>query len=112
MRGGWESIGIGLILFHFAVPFVILVNRKTKRNMAVLAGMAVWMIAMRYLDLFYMIGPEAYPDGLSFHWLDVATVVGIGGIWVSAFAANLKNRPLLPLRDPELANALKGPAGH
>lgn len=112
MHGGWEAIGIGLMACHFAVPFLVLISRKSKRNLTVLAGMAGWMIAMRYLDLFYIIGPEAYPDGLRVHWLDLATVVGIGGIWVSAFASNLKTRPLLPVGDPELANALKGPAGH
>ena len=74
--------------------------------------MALWMIAVRFLDLFYIIGPEAYPEGLRLHWLDIATVVGIGGIWVALFAANLKSRPLLPLNDPELASALRGPEGH
>jgi hypothetical protein len=112
MHGGWEAIGIGLMLFHFAVPFVVLVNRKSKRNSAILAGMALWMIGMRFLDLFYIIGPEAYPDGLRIHWLDLATVVGVGGVWVALFAANLKSRPLLPLKEPELASALRGPEGH
>jgi hypothetical protein len=112
MHGGWEAIGIGLMLFHFAVPFVVLVNRKTKRNSAILAGMALWMIAVRFLDLFYIIGPEAYPEGLRIHWLDLATVVGVGGVWVALFAANLKSRPLLPLKEPELASALRGPGGH
>jgi len=112
MHGGWEAIGIGLMLFHFAVPFVVLVNRQTKRNSAILAGMALWMIAVRVLDVFYIIGPEAYPEGLRVHWLDAATIVGMGGVWVALFTANLKRRPLLPLGDPELAGALRGPEGH
>jgi len=112
MNGGWQAIGIGLMLFHFAVPFVVLINRKTKRNAAMLAGMALWMIAVRFLDVFYIIGPEAYPEGLRFHWMDAAATVGLGGIWVALFAANLKSRPLLPLREPELASALRGPEGH
>jgi len=112
MHGGWEAIGIGLMLFHFAVPFVVLVNRKTKRNAAILAGMALWMIAVRVLDLFYILGPEAYPGGLRIHWLDVSTVMGLGGVWVALFVGHLKGRPLLPLKDPELASALRGPEGH
>jgi len=112
MHGGWEAIGIGLMLFHFAVPFVVLVNRKTKRNSAILAGMALWMIAVRLLDLFYILGPEAYPGGLRIHWLDVSTVMGLGGVWVALFVGHLKGRPLLPLKDPELASALRGPEGH
>ncbi len=66
----------------------------------------LWLIAARFLDLFFMIGPEAYPNGLAFHWLDVAAPVGLGGVWVALFLSNLKSRPLLPLRDAGLENAL------
>jgi len=112
MKGGWEAIGISLMLFHFAVPFVVLVNRKSKRNAAILSAMALWMIAVRVLDVFYIIGPEAYPDGLRADWQDVAAVVGMGGLWVWLFVGNLMGRPLLPLKEPELASALRGPEGH
>jgi hypothetical protein len=103
---GWEYLGIALVAFHFAVPFIVLLSRRTKRNSTVLARMAMWLIVARFLDLFYLIGPEAYPKGLSFHWLDVAAVVGLGGIWVAIFASNLKGRPLLPVHDAGLADAL------
>jgi hypothetical protein len=106
MSHGWEIIGIGLVVFHFAVPFAVLLSRRSKRNAALLAGMAIWLIAARYLDLFFMIGPEAYPRGLGFHWLDLAAPIGLGGIWVALFASNLKSRPLVPLRDAGLENAL------
>jgi len=104
---GWEYLGIALVAFHFAVPFVVLLSRRTKRNSTVLARMAMWLIVARFLDLFYLIGPEAYPHGLGFHWLDVAAVVGLGGIWVALFTSNLKSRPLLPVHDAGLADALQ-----
>ena len=106
MSHGWEYIGLALVAFHFAVPFIVLLSRRSKRNAAILAGMALWLIAARFLDLFFMIGPEAYPNGLAFHWLDVAAPVGLGGVWVALFLSNLKSRPLLPLRDAGLENAL------
>jgi len=106
MSHGWEIIGLALVAFHFAVPFIVLLSRRSKRNAALLSGMAMWLIAARYLDLFYLIGPEAYPHGLGFHWLDLAVPIGLGGIWVALFAANLKSRPLLPLHDAGLENAL------
>ena len=104
---GWEYLGIALVAFHFAVPFIVLLSRRTKRNSTVLARMAMWLIVARVLDLFYLIGPEAYPHGLGFHWLDVAAVVGLGGIWVALFTSNLKSRPLLPVHDAGLADALQ-----
>ena len=109
MNHGWEAIGIGLMVCHFAVPLLVLLSRQSKRNPAILAAMALWLIAMRFLDLFYLIGPEAYPSGLDFSWMDVAAMVGLGGVWMTVFASNLKSRPLLPLGDLELASALQGP---
>ena len=103
---GWEVIGLALVAVHFAVPFIVLLSRRSKRNAALLAGVAIWLILARYLDLFFMIGPEAYPDGLGFHWLDLAAPIGLGGIWVALFASNLKSRPLLPLHDAGLVHAL------
>jgi hypothetical protein len=50
--------------------------------------------------------PSFGHEGLAFHWLDVTTVIGIGGIWFALFTAQLKRRPLLPIRDPFLEEAL------
>ncbi|MCX6549549.1 MAG: hypothetical protein NTY02_00835 [Acidobacteria bacterium] len=106
MDHGWEYIGLMLVALHFAVPFVVLLSSRMKRNATVLARMAMWLIVMRFLDLFYLIGPEAYPKGLGFHWLDVAAVVGLGGIWIGLFTSNLKSRSLLPVNDPGFEDAL------
>ena len=109
---GWEFVAVGLIVVHFIVPFVVLLSRRTKRNAAVLARMALWMIAARFVDVFFLIGPEFYKDGLAIHWMDATAVIGLGGIWTSLFVANLKSRALLPARDAGLAAALKAAAGH
>jgi len=109
---GWEYLAIALVAVHFVVPFAVLLSRKTKRNAAVLARMAMWMIAARALDLFFLIGPEAYPNGLAVSWVDLAAIVGLGGIWVSLFTANLKSRPLLPVHDRDFVHAISAPHGH
>lgn len=109
---GWEYLAIALVAVHFVVPFAVLLSRKTKRNAAVLARMAMWMIAARALDLFFLIGPEAYPNGLAVSWIDLAAIVGLGGIWVSLFTANLKSRPLLPVHDRDFVHAITAPHGH
>ena len=93
MNHGWEAIGIGLMVCHFAVPLLVLLSRQSKRSPAILAGMAIWLIAMRFLDLFYRIVPEAYPSGLDFSWMDVAAMVGLGGVWMTIFTSNLPEPP-------------------
>jgi len=104
---GWQYLAIGLVVFHFLVPFVVLMSRRTKRNSTVLAWMAMWMIVARLLDVFFLIGPDASAGSLTIHWIDVAALVGLGGIWLALFTSNLMGRALLPVRDPELASALK-----
>ncbi len=108
---GWEAVGLALVMLHFAVPFLVLLSRRTKRNPYLLSRVAMWLILMRFVDLFFLIGPEAYPTGLTLGWMDVVAPIGLGSLWVSLFLANLKSRPLLPVRDPEFASALQA-RGH
>ena len=109
---GWQFLAVGLIVVHFIVPFAVLLSRRTKRNATILARMAAWMVLARFADLFFLIAPEFYRNGLTIHWMDVAAMIGVGGLWMALFTANVKSRPLLPTGDPDLANALKATAGH
>ncbi len=108
---GWQWVGLVLIVFHFAVPFIVLLSRANKRNVRALGVIAAGVIVMRMVDLFWIIGPENHQHGLSVHWLDVVTPLAVGGIWLAAFVTQLSNRPLLPINDPYLADAL-GHHGH
>lgn len=103
MEGGWEYIGLGVILFHFALPFVLLLSRNLKRNAGRLAALAVFVLLVRFLDMYFMITPAFTPKVLDVHWQDLAAFVGVGGIWLATFVRQLQKRPLLPLQDPELA---------
>lgn len=102
LNGFWGWIGAILLLFHFATPFLILFSRWVKRKVRALVVIACWMLIMRLLDIFWILVPTFERD-IPFSLLDVAVVVGIGGIWLAVFIAQLKNKPLLPLHDPRLA---------
>ncbi|HKX30075.1 MAG TPA: hypothetical protein VJ302_20465, partial [Blastocatellia bacterium] len=102
----WRWVGVLLVALHFALPFVLLLSRDLKRHAAMLAAVAGSVIAMRVVDLFWLVTPEFHRRGLGVDWLDPVTVVGIGGLWLAVFIWQLKARPLLPLRDPDLASAL------
>ena len=107
LRGGWGALGVLILLFHFALPFFLLLSRDLKRSARLLPRLAVAVIFMRLVDLFWMTAPEFSPDAFRVHWMDVAAPAGIGGIWLAYFAWQLKGRPLLPLGDPELAEAIE-----
>lgn len=108
LGGGWQWVALALVFFHFALPFLLLLSRDLKRNARLLGIVAGGVFLVRLLDLFWLVGPEFHGHGFAVHWMDVAAPVGLGGIWLAAFAWQLKGRPLLPLGDPELREALEG----
>ncbi len=112
LHGSWRWVGVMLILFHFALPFVLLLSRELKRSVRAMALLAVAVIFMRLVDLFWLTAPEFQPGGFHVHWMDLLAPVGVGGIWLAFFARQLKSRPLLPIGDPHLAQALKREREH
>ena len=106
LLGGWSGVSLALVLLHFALPFVLLLSREGKRNVARLSAVAILLLAMRWVDLHWLAAPAFTPDRPAFHWLDAATITALGGLWIAAFARRLARRPLLPLRDPSLPEAL------
>jgi hypothetical protein len=106
IAGGWNVIAMALAVFYFAVPFFVLLSRNNKRQHRRLATIAAAIVVVRLLDVFFLIMPEFYKGKLGVHWLDVAAIVGIGGLWITMFLWRLGARPLLAPNDPELAPAL------
>ena len=98
-RSTWSVIPPFLAIFAFAGPFLLLLLRTTKRRASNLARVAVWVLIVQMVNLFWQVIPT-FHEGLSVHWLDLAAPIGIGGIWIAAFAWLLQSRPLLPLHDP------------
>ena len=99
---GWNAIVLVLIFGHFALPFVVLLSRSAKRRPSVLARLGVFLLVVRFLDLFWMIAPAFHPEGFAVHWLDLTAVLGVGGCWLAVFVKNLEGTPLLPLNDLSL----------
>ncbi len=105
LSGGWGVMAVVVLVFQFAVPFLLLLSQDVKRNASLVSKIALWMIFMRLVDLFWMTRPELSARVLP-TWLDIVVPVALIGLWVGFFAKNLKQRPLLPLGDPKLAEAI------
>jgi hypothetical protein len=100
--GSWAWVAVILIVFHFAVPFLLLLSRYVKRRIRFLAAVAAGMIVMSLVDLFWLMTPAYQRSGPEFHGTDVLAVVGIGGIWIWRFVSQLKLNPLVPLNDSRM----------
>jgi hypothetical protein len=107
---GWGKIGLFLVLFHFAVPFAILLSRPFKRDIRKLVWLAIWLILMRWVDLFWIIEPN-FSKNLSITFADIVVPIAIGGIWLWFFFRKLALMPLLPAYDPSAGEVLE-PAHH
>ena len=105
LYGGWGVVAAMVLVLHFFIPFFALLSRDVKRNQAVLPKIAMWLIAMRCVDLFWLTRPEFTSRALPTLW-DFAALFALGGIWLWFFAVQLKQRPLLPLGEPKLAEAI------
>jgi len=105
LYGGWGVVAVIVLIFSFALPFLVLLSRDIKRSAGLISKVAVWMILMRLVDLFWMTRPEFSSSALP-TWLDIVVPIALIGLWVGFFAFNLKQQPLLPLGDPKLAEAI------
>lgn len=109
--GGWQYMVVVLAVLHFVVPFLWLLSRKQKRQAVGLNRIATLLLVMGYIYLYWLVVPgfqrgESGSNGLAFHWLDLATMAAVGGIWLVLFAWRLSVRAKMPLYDPELAEVV------
>jgi hypothetical protein len=96
---GWQWVAAFLALFHFAIPFLLLLGRANKRSKTFLATIALAVLLMRWLDIYWLVAPSFLPS-LRIHFFDVVLFALIGGIWLYVFLGELTKRALLPLHDP------------
>jgi len=105
-HGGWGAIALAVVIFQFAFPFLALLSRATKKNAQKLAMLAALILVMRVLDVIWLIEPTYSHGDFVFNWMDYVAPIAIGGLWVGAFAWQLEKRPLLPINDPQLEQAV------
>jgi len=106
LQTGWRIVGVTLIVFHFAVPFVILLSRTVKRTPDLLIKVAAGVLVLRLVDLFWLIAPEFHQSGIVVSWLDLVVPLSFGALWLAGFIHQLRGRAILPVHDPQFDEAL------
>src|SRR5260221_5856638 len=106
LNGGWETVGLFVVVFHFAIPFALLLSRRLKRKARTLVRLASWLIFMRIVDIFWHIEPSAHA---TFHlsWLHFTIVAGIGGLFLCSFFSTTRTRPPLSPPSPQTQRFLE-----
>ncbi|HZS44384.1 MAG TPA: hypothetical protein VFC63_04735 [Blastocatellia bacterium] len=107
LQTNWKWVGLILVVFHFALPFVLLLSRNLKQHASKLLIVAVVVLLARYVDVVWLIVPEFKDRWFHFNWLDLVLPIGMGGIWFWYFLREYRSWPILPLGDPKLEEALE-----
>jgi len=105
LRGGWRALAALLVAGHFVLPALLLLLRAVKRSAFALAAVGAWLLAMHYVDVYWLLLPELSPGRLAVHWLDAAALALVVGVTTTAAAWRRADTPAVPARDPRLAEA-------
>jgi hypothetical protein len=106
-HGVWGVIALAIVILQFALPFLTLLSRAAKKSGHRLAMLAILILVMRVVDVIWLIEPAFDAHSFHFNWMDLIAPIAIGGLWVGWFTWQLQKRPLLPINDPQLEQALE-----
>ena len=108
----WGSVALLLVILGFFLPFFLLLFRNVKRKTRSLVIVALLILLMRLVDMYWTILPAFGGGKIHLSWMDVALPLGMGGIWLAYFLWQLQRMPILPVHDPRMEGAAEEAIGH
>jgi len=103
---GWGWVSFVLAMGQFFVPFLLLLSRDLKKKPAALAWMGAWLVFAHYVDVYWMVIPNLHPHGIVVSWLDLAALLGVGGVLGLFVAIRFAGRSTVPVGDPYFYQSL------
>ena len=107
MHGGWGAMAAVLVLFHFFLPFFMLLMRSIKDKPRTIAVVTVLLLVMRFVDIYWLIGPAHYGTHFYFSWITLFAFLGIGGVWLFFFIQQLKGQTIIPIHETWVDEAIR-----
>jgi hypothetical protein len=106
LQGGWATLFVLNIVLNWAVPFVVLLPRATKRRVGVLTAVSVVILAGRWVDLYVQVLPRAGDAPLTGAVWEISLAAGAAGLFALVSFVALGRAPIIPVRDPLLGESL------
>ena len=103
--GGWGNVSWTLLFGHFVIPFFGLLSRHIKRNRKALAFWCFWVLAMIYIDMFWLVLP-AIDIEPNVRAMDLLALLGLLSALVAGAARQAGKKNLIPTKDPRLEHSL------
>jgi hypothetical protein len=105
-HGNWKIFSIGLLIIHFVIPYFGLLSQPSKMNPKTLLIMASWILFAHYIDLYWLVMPNFYKDGIIFGWIELGFPVLIAGIIILTFYYKARKINLVAIGDPKLKRGI------
>ena len=106
LEGSWAFVSYSLIIGRFVLPFILLLNRDTKHQKKLMIFTSVLVLFMHFVEVYWIAMPILSHHGVHVSWMDITTLLGLGGIFFGLFFQRLKKHNLIPVNDPKLAESL------
>jgi hypothetical protein len=107
MHNEWGWMAAALILFHFFLPFTMLLMRAIKDTPKTIGIVTVIILLMRFVDVYWLTAPAHYKHVPATIWMTLAAFVGIGGLWLAAFIWQLKGQTIIPIHETWVEEAIR-----
>ena len=105
LEHGWKAVSVLLMVGHFAIPFLLLLSRDIKRRPRLLGAVSCWVLAMHYVDMYWLVMPS-FNAHFSPSLVDLTALLATVGIFTAAVAYLMKGSSLVPTGDPRLNESL------
>jgi len=123
-EGPWKSISVAVVALHFVIPFFLLISRNVKRyfNQKLMQLGAVLLLCIHIVEMYWLVLPNyavsqqptlaieevaRRSDAMTFHWLDLASLLGVGGIYLAVVFYRMAQAPLVAVGDPRFQRSLR-----
>jgi hypothetical protein len=107
IEGGWRFVGIFLALFHFLVPFFLLLSRDLKRSPRALSAVAAWLLLAHWVDVYWLVMPHLHEGGPRPWIFDLTAFAGVGAAAIAFTVLRMRGAAAVPVRDPHLQDSLR-----
>ena len=106
-KGAWGVMAFAVVLFHFFLPFFMLLMRPIKDRPQTIAVVTVIIIVMRYVAIYWLVAPSWYGEEFHYSIWSLTTLAGIGGVWLYAFISQLKGQTIIPIHETWVEEAVR-----
>jgi hypothetical protein len=96
----WRWVGLFLIVFQFAAPFFVLLFREAKRRAGIMLALGAGLLCVHFIDSIWVVSPSLHPHGIELHWIELAALGGVGGLWLANVSRLLGRDGAVPRAQP------------